>query len=71
VLRLDWRLVQADKPEAAPLASSRHLMRQYFPNEIERLLDAAGLEILERYGDLDRSVFDAESKKQVVVCGLR
>jgi SAM-dependent methyltransferase len=71
VLCLDWRLVQADKPEAAPLASTRHLMRQYFPNEIEGLLGTAGLEIQERFGDLDRSVFDAESKKQVVVCGLR
>ena len=68
---LDWRLVQAGKPEAARLASTRHLMRQYFPAEIERLLGTAGLEIRERYGDFDRSAFDAESKKQVVVCGLK
>jgi hypothetical protein len=60
-----------DKPEAAPLASTRHLMRQYLPKEIERLLGTAGLEIQEQHGDLERSAFDAESKKRVVVCGLR
>jgi hypothetical protein len=42
VLCLDWRSAQTGKPEAAPLASTRHLMRQYFPTEIERLLGAAG-----------------------------
>jgi hypothetical protein len=33
------------------------------------LLSDGGLEVVERYGELDRSSFTATSKRQVMVCG--
>ena len=68
LLVLDWRLVAPD--DGAQRATARFEMRQYFPDELERLLDAAGLEILERYGDIDRSPFGPGSRKQVLACGV-
>jgi SAM-dependent methyltransferase len=35
----------------------------YFPEELTLLLDAAGLEVLERYGDYDRSPWNAASRR--------
>ena len=67
VLDLEWRLVAADAPGEV-LAQTHFRIRQYFAEDIERLLGQTGWRILERYGDLDRSPFDARSKKQVLVC---
>jgi SAM-dependent methyltransferase len=67
ILNLDWRLVQPGLPETL-LGSLQNRMRQYFPEEIERLLAIAGLSIKDRYGDFDRSSFTSESKKQIIVC---
>lgn len=67
ILLIDWRLVDAGHPDV-PLATMHQPVRQYFPADIERLVERAGLAIRERYGDLDRSPFTAESKKQVLVC---
>jgi SAM-dependent methyltransferase len=68
VLHLDWRLVPLGDP-ATTLATIGHQIRQYHAADVERLLHAAGLRILERHGDLDRSPFHAGSRKQVLVCG--
>jgi hypothetical protein len=57
------------KPHAPPLTSSRFHLRQIFAADISRLLVAANLTVLERYGDLDRSPLTKESKRQVLVCG--
>ena len=35
----------------------------YFPEELSLLLDAAGLDVVERYGDYDRSPWNATSKR--------
>jgi SAM-dependent methyltransferase len=67
LLDLRWRLVQPDRPEAPPLAATHYHVRQYFAEDIERTLEAAGLVMRERFGDLDRSTFDARSRKQVVI----
>ena len=68
VLHLNWRLVLADDRAAPPLAATSYRLRQYFPAEIERALVASGLEIVERFGDFDRSPFGPGSRKQIVVC---
>jgi ubiquinone/menaquinone biosynthesis C-methylase UbiE len=69
VLTIHWRLVERDMPEHPPLATTGYSMRQYFPHDVDRLLERAGLVERERYGDLDRSPFTPTSKKQVVICG--
>jgi SAM-dependent methyltransferase len=68
MLTLDWRLVAPDDPSAHTLAETRFEIRQYFPEDLERLLEEANLEMRHRYGDLDRAPFAADSKRQVVVC---
>jgi SAM-dependent methyltransferase len=68
VLISDWQLMEQGGVDGASLANMRALMRQYFPEEIERLLAAADLTMTERYGDYDRSPFTATSKRQVVIC---
>jgi SAM-dependent methyltransferase len=67
VLELDWRLVAADSPGEV-LAATHFSLRQFDAGTVERLLAASGWRVLERYGDLARSAFTAESKKQVLVC---
>ena len=68
VLQLHWRLVRADDRAAPPLAATGYRLRQYFPGEVERAIAAAGLRIVERYGDFDRSPFGEGSRKQILVC---
>ena len=46
-------------------------LRYTFPQEMERLLDCAGFEILERYGGPDRSPLTADSRFQVYVCAKK
>lgn len=69
VLKLNWRMVDRDRPSDPPLASTSYRLRQYFPAEIDSLLAAAGLVVHERYGEFDRSPFDESSRKQILVCG--
>ena len=35
----------------------------YFPEELSLLLEAAGLDVVERYGDYDRSPWNAASRR--------
>lgn len=67
VLELEWRLVAADAPGEV-LAATSFILRQYFADEIERLLERSGWRMLERYGDLQRAAFTETSIKQVLVC---
>jgi SAM-dependent methyltransferase len=69
ILTTDWRLVEASGAGDQPLARSRFEIRQYFRHDIDRLVASADLTVTERYGDLDRSPFTADSKRQVLVCG--
>ena len=68
VITIDWRLVEKRSCSPRLLTTTRYRMRQYFPDEIERLLTAAGLAVRERFGDFDLSPFTPASKRQVVVC---
>jgi SAM-dependent methyltransferase len=67
VLELDWRLVDASDPQHI-LARTHFSIRQYFPQDIDRLLADAAFRVDQRWGGLDRSGFDAGAKKQVLVC---
>jgi len=67
ILTVDWRVVAPDQPDP-PLADTQYRMRQYFPEELDRILSAASLVIRDRFGELDRSPFRSDSKRQVLVC---
>jgi SAM-dependent methyltransferase len=43
----------------------------YFPEELELLLEGAGLAVLERYGDYDRGPWTAASKRYLWLAGAR
>jgi hypothetical protein len=43
-------------------------IRQYFPNEVRKLLADTGFVVAEQFGDDDRSPFTPSSRKQVYVC---
>ena len=68
VLSGSWTLHDAATGERMPLAPIVQRIRQYFPEDIERALDAAGLAVAERHGDLDRRPFAEDAKRQVYVC---
>lgn len=68
VLSGAWTLYDSATDEALPLAPIIQRVRQYFPEDIERLLAGAGLQISERYGDLLKGPDTADSKLQVYVC---
>lgn len=68
VLSGTWVLHDSTTGDALPLAPIVQRVRQYFPEDIVRLLAAAGLEATERYGDLDRSPGGPGCKLQVYVC---
>ena len=43
-------------------------LRSIFPQELPLLLSAAGLELIDRFGELSRAPFDARSRVQVCLC---
>lgn len=46
------------------------LMRQIFPQEMPLLIASGGLQLVDRFGDFDRSRFAAGSRRQVCVCAV-
>ena len=47
------------------------VLRNIFPQELPLLVSAAGLELVNRFGDLGRGPFDARSRMQVCECRRR
>ncbi|MFY9780691.1 MAG: class I SAM-dependent methyltransferase [Candidatus Baltobacteraceae bacterium] len=70
VCALSYRLRERGR-ETAPLARIDVLFYQFSAALVERLLEEAGLIICERFGAFDRSPFEADSEKQVVLCRRR
>lgn len=68
VLSGSWSLHDADTGERMPLDPIVQRVRQWFPEDIDRHLAAAGLRILERFGELDRTPLRPGTKRQVYVC---
>ena len=66
---IDWRIVDPNVSDN-PVATLQLKYRHYGAATVERLVEAAGLHIRERYGDVRKSRFSAtSSKKHIVVCG--
>jgi SAM-dependent methyltransferase len=68
VNRSTWYISTADKPDAwiVPL-----VLRSIFPQELPLLISAAGLELIDRFGDLSRQPFGGGSRLQVCLCRAR
>jgi hypothetical protein len=47
------------------------VLRNIFPQELPLLVSAAGLELVDRYGDLSRARFGPGSRMQVCLCRRR
>ena len=71
VLQLDWRLLHKQSRGSVILARMRQYVGQYTAADVNRLLKRAGLTVLARFGDVDRSPFTARSKEQIVMCERR
>jgi SAM-dependent methyltransferase len=68
VLAIDWTLVDCDAQPPRALHTLKHRLRQYFREDLERLLGVSGWAIRERFGSYDFTAFTAASKKQLLVC---
>ena len=44
------------------------VLRSIFPQELPLLISAAGLELINRFGDLSRAPFGSGSRVQVCLC---
>lgn len=61
---IKWHYIVDDKEEYV-----RELnMRIFYPQEIDALLHYNGFEILEKWGDFDKSPFHSDSPKQLILC---
>jgi SAM-dependent methyltransferase len=63
-----WYISTPDRRDAwiVPL-----VLRSIFPEELEALLSAAGLELISRFGELSRAPFGPGSRVQVCLCRRR
>jgi hypothetical protein len=68
VTRATWYVSAPDQSDAwtVPL-----VLRSIFPQELPLLISAAGLELINRFGDLSRSPFGPGSRTQVCLCRAR
>ncbi len=57
--------------KTAPFKVSPLTQRQFFPAELDALLHYNGFEVLERYGEFDRSPLESESDSIISVCRAR
>lgn len=66
VMQADWYWSTADHKDFrhTPLE-----LRQIFPQELPLLVETSGLQLIDRFGDFDRSPLTAGSRRQVCVCG--
>lgn len=65
ILNIAWRLIDQ---QGRVLAHANYNMWQHDPVFVERAISDADLVMVERFGDLDRSTYGPQSKKQVIVC---
>ena len=63
-----WYISTPDTPDAwiVPM-----VLRSIFPQELEPMISAAGLELVNRFGELSGAPFGPESRVQVCVCRAR
>ena len=63
VQRATWHIRAGERAWDVPIH-----VRAIFPQELPLLVRAAGLELVERFGDYTRVPFDATSPRQVCIC---
>ena len=68
VNRGTWYISTPDRPDAWVVPV---VLRSIFPQELPLLLSSAGLELIDRFGDLSRVPFGAGSRTQVCLCRRR
>lgn len=71
ILSGEWRLHDHDSGAILPVEPIVQRVRQYLASDIEAALARAGLEAIERFGELDRRPLTPGSKRQVYVCRRR
>jgi SAM-dependent methyltransferase len=59
----NWRLIDGE----GQAREVTFQLRQFFPDDLPRALEAAGLRLTDRYGEFDRCPFSARSRLQVCV----
>jgi SAM-dependent methyltransferase len=68
-VQLDWRVMERSGCSPAPRASLSLRLRHHWPASIDETVRAAGLRIIQKFGDVRKTPFDEGSSiKQVVVC---
>jgi SAM-dependent methyltransferase len=65
ILRVVWYL---SKPDAPDFRVVDYQLRAIFPQELPRLLEAAGLRLEICYGEFSREPFESSSPRQVCIC---
>jgi SAM-dependent methyltransferase len=65
VNRGTWYISTADRKDAWTVPM---VLRSIFPQELPLLLSAAGLELIDRFGELSREPFGPQSRAQVCLC---
>ena len=65
VNRGTWYISTVDRKDAWTVAM---VLRSIFPQELPLLLSAAGLELIDRFGELSREPFGPQSRAQVCLC---
>jgi SAM-dependent methyltransferase len=68
IYSLQWTLLAAHDGRQDPQAQFHFRFWQHDPEPVDAALHAAGFAVSERYGDLDRSQYDSDAKRQVLVC---
>jgi SAM-dependent methyltransferase len=68
VNRATWYVSTPDKPDAWTVPV---VLRSIFPQELPLLLSAAGLELVDRFGELSGAPFGPGSRVQVCLCRSR
>ncbi len=63
-----WGLQDALTGESVSVAPITQRLKQYFPEDVARLLSGAGLKSVAEFGGLDRSAAQTGSKLQVHIC---
>lgn len=68
ILTIDWRMVDPAHRADPPTATAQFRLFQHRPEDVLTAVVDAGLRMRERFGELDRSTFAADSRKQVLIC---
>lgn len=67
-MQIEWRYSLAGRPNIFP--NDTMSMACILPAELDALIEENGFRVREKFGDFEGSAFNAESRRQIVVCVL-